>query len=92
MRRAFHEDHRLATSTGNRAIGQVKLSPVRAAVPTEIIYSKRVWPSTTAVEIATLDFVHWWNTARLHERLGYRTPVEVEVAYTDLEVTAPAAP
>ncbi|MCZ4327271.1 hypothetical protein, partial [Brachybacterium paraconglomeratum] len=33
MRRAFHEDHRLATSTGNRAIGQVKMSPIRAAVP-----------------------------------------------------------
>src|SRR5690606_31769278 len=33
MRRAFHEDHRLATSTGNRAIGQVKMSPISAAVP-----------------------------------------------------------
>ncbi|MBN6754370.1 IS3 family transposase [Kocuria palustris] len=65
---------------------------VNGLYKTEIIYSKRVWPSATAVEIATLDWVHWWNTARLHERLGYRTPVEVEAAYTDLEVTAPAVP
>ncbi len=65
---------------------------VNGLYKTEIIYSKRVWPSATAVEIATLDWVHWWNTARLHERLGYRTPVEVEAAYTEPEVTAPAVP
>lgn len=65
---------------------------VNGLYKTEIIYSKRVWPSATAVEIATLDWVHWWNTARLHEGLGYRTPVEVEAAYTEPEVTAPAVP
>lgn len=65
---------------------------VNGLYKTEIIYSKRVWSSATAVEIATLDWVHWWNTARLHEGLGYRTPVEVEAAYTEPEVTAPAVP
>ena len=65
---------------------------VNGLYKTEIIYAKRVWPSATAVEIATLDWVHWWNTARLHEGLGYRTPVEVEAAYTGAEVTAPAVP
>ena len=56
---------------------------VNGLYKTEIIYSKRVWPSATAVEIATLDWVHWWNTRRLHEHLGYRTPAEVEAEYYD---------
>lgn len=30
-----------------------------------------------------MGWVHWWNTARLHEALGYRTPTEIEMAYTD---------
>lgn len=62
---------------------------VNGLYKTEISYSKRVWPSATAVEIATLDWVHWWNTARLHESLDYRTPAEVEAAYTHDEDVAP---
>ncbi len=30
---------------------------------------------------ATADQVHWWNTARLHENLGYLTPDEAETMY-----------
>ena len=56
----------------------------------ELIYSKSVWPSGTAGEIATLDWVHWWNTARLHGALGYRTPAEVEATYTRAQMIAPA--
>ena len=29
-----------------------------------------------------MGWVHWWSTARLHAALGYRTPVEVEAAYS----------
>ena len=36
----------------------------------ELIHSKRVWESTEAVELATMGWVHWWNTQRLHEALG----------------------
>lgn len=59
---------------------------------TEIIYSRGVWDSATAVEIAILEWVRWWNTARLHESLAYRTPAEVEAACTEIEATAPAVP
>ncbi len=48
----------------------------------ELIHSQRIWESTQAVEIATMGWVHWWNTERLHEALGYRTPAEVEASYT----------
>ena len=38
-----------------------------------------------------MGWVHWWNTTRLHEALGYRTPVEVEAAYTHDQDVAPVA-
>ena len=47
----------------------------------ELIYSRPTWPSTSAVELATLEWVSWWNHQRLHEALGYQTPAEVEAAY-----------
>ena len=56
----------------------------------EIIHSRRVWPSVTAVEMATMDWAQWWNTRRLHESLGYRTPAEVEASYTQSLTPAPA--
>lgn len=58
----------------------------------ELIHAKRVWESTEAVELATMGWVHWWNTTRLHEALGYATPVETETAYTQNQDAAPVAP
>ncbi|MFS0488683.1 integrase core domain-containing protein, partial [Corynebacterium striatum] len=37
--------------------------------------------SVGEVELATLRWVHWWNTKRLHEALDYATPQEVETEY-----------
>ena len=42
------------------------------------------------MEIAILEWVHWWNTARPHESLAYRTPAEA--ACTEIEATAPVVP
>ena len=33
------------------------------------------------VELATLEYVWWWNHERLHGELDMRTPIEVEQAY-----------
>lgn len=57
----------------------------------ELIHAKRFWEPTEAVELATMGWVHWWNTARLHDALAYRTPVEVETAYTHDQDVAPVA-
>lgn len=57
----------------------------------ELIHAKRVWESVEEVELATMGWVHWWNTARLHEALGYCTPAEVETAYTHDQDSAPVA-
>ena len=56
----------------------------------DLIYSKRIWESVSEVELATMGWVHWWNTSRLHEALGYRTPANVGATYTHTTTTAPA--
>ncbi|MER0082188.1 integrase core domain-containing protein [Corynebacterium sp. KPL2861] len=38
----------------------------------------RRWNDVVEVEIATFEWVSWWNEVRLHRSLGYRTPAEVE--------------
>ena len=39
------------------------------------------WFDAVEVEIATFQWVNWWNETRLHENLDYRTPIEVETEY-----------
>lgn len=38
------------------------------------------------VDDVVVEWVHWYNNARLHSTLGYRTPVEFEELYYD-EIT-----
>ena len=33
------------------------------------------------LELATLSWVHWSNSDRLHSSIGYQTPIEQEQAY-----------
>lgn len=56
-----------------------------------LIHSKRIWESTQTVEIATMGWVYWWNSTRLHRALGYRTPSQAEAAYTHNHDVAPLA-
>jgi len=57
----------------------------------ELIYKKGPWTSTNAVEIATAEWVHWYNNRRLHSALDYRTPAAVETDYwTQHTVPEPA--
>ncbi|MHC9935254.1 integrase core domain-containing protein [Corynebacterium diphtheriae] len=46
----------------------------------ELIH-RRTWADVVEVEIATLEWMSWWNQTRLHQSLGYRTPVEVETEF-----------
>ncbi|GAA1369135.1 transposase InsO family protein [Brevibacterium luteolum] len=54
---------------------------VNGLYKTELIYSQPAWAGLTEVEFATMNWVHWWNTGRLHEGLGHRTPAEVEAKH-----------
>ncbi|UVI36422.1 integrase core domain-containing protein [Brevibacterium spongiae] len=39
------------------------------------------WAGRDDVEAATADWVHWFNTERLHSMLDYQTPAEIEAAH-----------
>jgi len=48
---------------------------------TEVIHRKGPWRNVEAVEMATLNWVHWFNHERLLEPIGYVPPAEFEESY-----------
>jgi transposase InsO family protein len=48
---------------------------------TEVIWRQRSWPSASAVEMATLRWVDWYNNQRLFGPIGYIPPAEAEANY-----------
>ena len=59
---------------------------------TELIRQQGPWRTVEQVELATLEYVWWWNNQRLHGELDMRTPLEVEQAYyADLESAQPTS-
>ncbi len=59
---------------------------------TEVIRRRGPWKNLEAVEYATLEWVHWFNTTRLFEPIGNIPPAELEKAYyTDLHSLPVAA-
>ena len=48
---------------------------------TELIDPRGPWKGVEDVEYSTLEWVHWYNTQRLQERLGYVPPAEFEAAF-----------
>ena len=58
----------------------------------EVIWRQRSWPSASAVEMATLRWVDWFNNHRLFGPIGYIPPAEAEADYyTALEILDKAA-
>jgi transposase InsO family protein len=48
---------------------------------TELIHRRTPWKSKEAVELATLEWVSWFNHHRLLEPIGYMPPAEAEANY-----------
>ncbi len=58
---------------------------------TELIHRRAPWKTMAAVELATLEWVAWFNTQRLLGSIGYIPPAEAEANYyRDLAKTAVA--
>jgi len=79
---------RLATAGLEGSVGRVGDSDDNALAEsviglykTEVIRPRGPWKGLEAVELATLDWVHWFNTKRLLEPIGYLPPAEFEEAY-----------
>ncbi|MFG2005517.1 integrase core domain-containing protein [Spirillospora sp. NPDC048911] len=48
---------------------------------TELIKPRRPWKNLTGVELATAEWIDWYNTTRLHGELGHIPPDEYEATY-----------
>jgi transposase InsO family protein len=47
----------------------------------ELIHRRAPWKTKESVELATLEWVSWFNHHRLLEPLGYSPPAEAEANY-----------
>lgn len=45
---------------------------------TELIHRRAPWKTRAAVELATLEWVAWFNHQRLHSAIGYIPPAQAE--------------
>ncbi|WP_210729731.1 IS3 family transposase [Rothia terrae] len=74
--------HGIAASTGTvgDSYDNALAENVNGSYKNELIHTRR-WNDVVEVEIATFEWVSWWNETRLHQSLGYRTPVEVETDF-----------
>ena len=72
-------EYGIAASTGTvgDSYDNALAENVNGSYKNELIH-RRLWDSVVDVEIATFEWVNWWNEVRLHQSLGYRTPAEVE--------------
>ena len=48
---------------------------------TELVELHGPWRTRTDFELATLEYINWFNTARLHGELDHVTPREFEEAH-----------
>jgi putative transposase len=58
---------------------------------TELIKLRGPWRTLDAVEIATAEWVDWFNHRRLYEHCGDIPPVELETAYYARQQAQPPA-
>nr|WP_235038237.1 IS3 family transposase [Microbacterium sp. 18062] len=80
-----------STGTVGDSFDNALAEAVNGLYKTELIRRRGPWRTVEQVELATLEYVWWWNNARLHGELDYRTPIETEDAYyAGLESAQPA--
>jgi transposase InsO family protein len=73
------DDHRVLASVGSvgDAYDNALAESFVDSYKTELI-ADRVWCSRAQLELATVEWVGWFNHDRLHESLGDIPPVEFE--------------
>ncbi len=70
-----------STGTVGDSYDNALAEAVNGLYKTELIRRRGPWRTIEQVELATLEYVWWWNNQRLHGELDMRTPLEVEAAY-----------
>lgn len=81
------DDHGVLASVGSvgDAYDNAMAESFVDSFKTELI-ADRSWRSRTQLELAVVEYIAWFNSDRLHESLGDRSPVEFESLYVGQEV------
>ena len=76
-------EHKTAASTGSvgDSYDNALAENVNGSYKNELIHN-RTWDDVVDVEITTFEWLTWWNEARLHQGLDYRTPTVVESEFS----------
>jgi len=92
------DDHRVLASIGTvgDAYDNALAESFVDSFKTELI-SDRVWRTRAQLELAVVEYLGWFNTARLHSSLDYLTPSETETEWAKRHsartaTTAPEGP
>ena len=87
------EQIRAMRSVGSRgdSYDNALAEAVNGLYKAEVIHRQGSWRSLDHLELATAEWVDWWNHRRLHSAIGNVPPVEYEAQYyRDHEATAAA--
>jgi transposase InsO family protein len=78
---------RIAASVGSKgdSYDNALAESVNSLFKAELIYRRGPWKNREAVELATLEWVHWFNNRRLLGPIGFVPPVEYEATYHQQE-------
>ncbi len=83
------DDHGVLASVGSvgDAYDNALAESFLDSFKTELI-ADRVWRTRSQLELAVVEYVGWFNNARLHESLGDIPPAEHEQHYLDRQAVA----
>jgi putative transposase len=73
----------IAASVGSRgdSYDNALAETVNGLYKSELVYRKGPWRGRQDLELATLEWVDWFNNRRLYGALGYVPPVEYEASW-----------
>ncbi|MET4783290.1 transposase InsO family protein [Glaciihabitans sp. UYNi722] len=92
--RAIRDTDRLADAEAVASVGSkgdsynALAEAFNSLFKAELIRNKGPWRGINDLEIATAEYIDWFNHRRLHGEIGYRPPIEVENEF--LNNTTPA--
>ena len=84
-------DHRVLQSVGSvgGAYDNAMAESFVDSFKVELI-KDRVWQTRSQLELALVEYLGWFNNARLHESLGDVPPVEFEQLHVDASLRSPS--
>jgi transposase InsO family protein len=87
------EDAKIGASVGSvgDSYDNALAETINGLYKTEVIEHEGPWPGKKDVEMATLEWVHWYNEKRLYGALGYISPATAERNFYNTELSAKMA-